>query len=449
MSGRALLRLALTLPLWALALAGCGDTAKPAPQLPGARLDVYSSLPRRGPLRALAAETLAAERLALAQDGGRVGRYRVRLIALDASTPGLGRSDPGQISLNARRAAKDPQTIAYLGELATGTSAISIPLTNEAGILEVSPLDTAMALTTASAEIAGSPERYYPKLKDNGRTFARVVPSDRGAADALLAAMRRAGVKRLALLSDEDPSGRALGTDLVVKAPAAGIDVVIRQEVDEQGPLDSGAIAQVLALRPDAVLDTTVARPGAAALWRALAAADPRLQLYAPASLADRDFRAGLGAAAGVARVAAPLPGAGGPAVRRFVRAFDARYGYAPPPAARYGYEAMRGVLAAIRRAEDEARDGRVTRPSVVRAYFRTDARDSVLGRYAIERTGDTTLRDWATFLVAPTTLRLAYASAAGRRVSSAPSAAPRPAADARTRSRARAAGSARRAAPS
>lgn len=416
MSGRALLRFALTLPLWALALAGCGGAAKPEPQLRGSRLDVYSSLPQRGPLRVIAAETLDAERLALAQDGGRVGRYRVRLVALDASTPGLGRSDPGQISLNARRAAQDQQTVAYLGELATGTSAISIPLTNEAGILQVSPFDTAMALTSASLQVTGSPERYYPRLKDVGRTFARVVPSDRSEAGALLAAMRRQGVRRLALLTDEDANGRALAAAVAAEAPRAGIGVVIRQEIDEQVPRDDNAIAQVVAARPDAALDTTAARPGAARLWRQLTAADSRVQLYAPASLADPSFVASLGSAAGVAHVIEPTPGPGGAVARAFARAFAARYGYVPSAQARFGYEAMRGVLAAIRRAERAARDGRVTRGAVVRAYFRTDVGDSALGPYAIDRAGDTTLRAWRAFEVVEGVL------------SRAPSAAPRPA---------------------
>lgn len=183
MFGRTLFRFALTLPISALAFAGCGGgSPQPEPQLRGAHLTIYSSSPQRGPLRAIGADVLDAERLALAQDSGRVGRYRVRMIALDASTPGVGRSDPAQISLNARRAAKDPRTVAYLGELATGTSAISIPLTNEAGILQVSPLDTAMALTTASLAVAGSPERFYPKLRVLGRTFARAGTVEIGAA---------------------------------------------------------------------------------------------------------------------------------------------------------------------------------------------------------------------------------------------------------------------------
>lgn len=407
MSGRVLLRFALTLAVCAAAFSGCGSTAKRDPPLRGPRLEIYSSLPRRGPLRALAAETLAAERLALAQDGGRVGRYRVGLAALDASTVGADRSDPGQISQNARLAAQDPSTVAYLGELATGTSAISIPLLNEAGILEVSPLDPAMALTTASLAIAGSPERFYPKLKDGGRTFARVVPSDRSEVDALLAAMRQNGVRRLALLTDEDPSGRALTTDLQAKARAAGVAVVVSQELDEQALRDDGSIAQVLAARPDAVLDATGARPGAARVWRELTAADPLLQLYAPASLADPSFVAALGPAAAVAHVTQPLPGDGGAVARAFVRAFVTRYAYVPSPQARFGYEAMRSVLAAIRRAETEARDGLVTRAQVVRAYFRTAQLASVLGPYAIAATGDTSLRRWGMFDVADGELRL------------------------------------------
>jgi branched-chain amino acid transport system substrate-binding protein len=411
-SRRALLRSALSLPACAALLAGCGGgAARSEPPVRGAVLTIYSSQPQRGPLRALAGDVLGAERLALAQDGGRVGRYRVQLIALDASTPGLGRSDPAQISQNARRAAANPRTVAYLGELATGSSAISIPLLNEADVLEVSPLDTALALTTPSLAVAGSPERFYPKLMQNGRTFARVVPNDRGQVDALLAAMHANGMRRLALLSDEDPSGRALATNVRAKAHTVGIAVVAREEIDDQAPQHADSIARVLAARPDAALDATGSRPRAAALWRELAAAAPRLQLYAPASLADPAFLAGLSpAAAAVAHVTEPLPGAPGDprALRRFERAFAARYGHAPAPLARYGYEAMRGVLGALRGAERRSPEGLVTRHAVARAYFGTRVATSVLGAYAIDRGGDTSLRGWGAFRVVGGELRFA-----------------------------------------
>ena len=412
MSGRALPRIALTLLVGALAAVGCGGgEAQPDPPLRGAALTIYSSLPQRGPLRVVAADMLDAERLALARAGGRVGRYRVRLVALDASTPGLGRSDPAQISQNARRAAQDPHAAAYLGELATGSSAISIPLLNEAGILEVSPLDTALALTTASLAITGSPERFYPKLKDVGRTFARVVPSDRSQADALLAAMRRAGVRRLAILTDEDLSGRALATNLRAKARAAGIAVVAREEIDVHAPRHEDAIEQVVAARPDAALDATGARVGAARLWRELTAAAPALRLFAPAGLADPTFVAALDpVSAAAAHVTQPVLAEGDdtPAAGRFARLFAQRYGHAPEPRARYGYEAMRSVLAALRRAARSAPDGAITRAAVVRAYFATAPRGGVLGPYAIDPSGDTTLDGWAAYRVVDGHLRYA-----------------------------------------
>jgi branched-chain amino acid transport system substrate-binding protein len=416
--GRALLRFALTLAVSALALTGCGGgDAPPDPRLHGTQLTIWSSLPQRGPLRDVAADMLAAERLALAQDGGHVGRYRVRLVALDASTPGAGRSDPAQMSQNARRAAQSPRTIAYLGELATGTSAISIPLLNQEGVLQVSPLDTAMAFTTKSLAVAGSPERYYPKLRDLGRTFARVVPSDRTQVDALLATMQRGAVRRLAIFTDEDPSGRALATNLRAKARAAGIVVVAREEIDVHAPRHDDAIARVREAGPDALLDATGTRPGAARLWRELHAVAPQLRLYAPASLADPSFVAGLGPAAAVAHATQPLLAEGDytRAAARFHRAFARRYGHAPAPAARYGYEAMRGVLAALRRAEARAPDGLITRRAVVRAYFRTAPADGVLGPYAIDAAGDTSLDDWAAYRVVDGTLRFAGTLSGGR----------------------------------
>jgi branched-chain amino acid transport system substrate-binding protein len=400
---RTLLRLALTLSVGALVLGGCGGgDDQPDPQLRSAELTIWSSLPERGPLRELAADVLAAERLALVQEGGRIGHYQVRLVALDASSPGAGRSDPAQMSRNARAAANSPRTIAYLGELATGTSAISIPLLNQEGILQVSPFDTAIAYTTRSLAIAGSPERYYPKLRELGRTFARVVPSDRSQVDALLTDMAGRGVRRLAILTDEDPSGRALATDLRAKARAAGIAVVVREEIDEHAVRHEDAIARVQEATPDALLDATGPRPGAAPLWRELNAADPQLQLYAPASLADTSFVAGLGPAASVAHVTRPILAEGEDtrAAWRFARAFARRYGRAPAPEARYGYEAMRSVLGAIRRAEAEDDEGLITRRAVVRAYFRTVSRDGVLGPYAIDAAGDTSLDDWAAYRV-------------------------------------------------
>lgn len=409
MTGHSPLRRALALLACALvAVAGCGgDGDEPAPGLRGQQLTVYSSLPQHGPASAVAADVLAAQRLALDQAGGRAGGYRVRFVALDASTPQAGRSDPSRVSENARQAAQDETAAAYLGELPTGMSAVSIPLLNEAGILQVSPLDTAMTLTTGSVAATGTPERFYPRLDEVGRTFARVVPSDASQAGALLAFMRAEGVRRIAVLTDEDQSGRALATLVRTQAREAGVAVVAQEEIDVHAREHDDAIARIAEERPDAVLDATGGRAGSARLWRELARRGPKLLLFAPAALADASFAGGLGPAEDAARVVRPVHGAPerNAAARRFAAAFEERFGREPLPEAAYGYEAMRGVLAAIGRAA-RANGGVATRAAIVDEYFRTGPRESVLGPYEIDAAGDTSLRRWGAFAVEDGELR-------------------------------------------
>jgi len=401
----------------ALAVVGCGGTGREDQgTIHGRRLTIYASTPLDGTDAASARDVVRGERLALAEAHDRVGRYDVRLVSLDAATPQAAGWDPSQISQNARRAAADPRAIAYLGELDDSSSAVSIPLLNEAGILEVSPGDTALALTAPTSAVAASPERYYPKLKLLGRTFARLVPDDRVQGRALVRYMGREDVKRLALLTDEDTTALALTEVVQAAAPERGIAVVANQTIDERAQDFRAVVAQVIAQRPDAILYSGGIRDrgmrrGPEELWRELAAADPALKLFAPAAVADGAFVARIGARAGaltyVTRPVLALAAYPWPA-RRVTRAFAARYGAQPAPEALYGYEAMRMVLAAIRRAVGAAGDGAVTRAEVVRAFFATRRRASALGPYAIDAQGDTSLTTFGAYRVAGG--RLSYA---------------------------------------
>jgi branched-chain amino acid transport system substrate-binding protein len=413
-AGTGSVALALAACAFALALAGagCGGTsAAREGVVRGDVLTIYSSLPFEGPDRAAALDVLRGERLALAHAGGRVGRHHVRLVSLDAANPQTRRWDPSLISRNARRAAADPSAVAYVGELDDGSSAISIPLLNQAGMLQLSPLDGALAFTVASQAIAGSPERYYPRWQQIGRTFARLVPSDRVQARALLALLRGRGATRLALLGDEDATGAALLGAVRTSARASGTTLVVDKEIDGFAQQHRDLVAQVVAARPDAVLYAGGQDAGGTAiLWRELHAADPSLTLLAPASLTDPAFLAGVGAAGAVTIVTAPvLPlGAYPAASRRVAHAFQARYGVRPRPEALYGYEAIRVLLAALRDAQARAGRHALTRAEVVRALFSLPPQDGAIGPYAIDRRGDASLRRFGIYRVQDGALRFA-----------------------------------------
>src|SRR4051812_18395734 len=211
--------------LAAVMLAGCsGGHEATSRRTPDGPLTVYLSAPRHG-VESRAGEAVAAgARQALADAHGRVAGRQIRLTQLDAAMPQSSNWDPAAVEANAKRAADDPTTIAYIGELDEGGSAVSVPVTNKAGVLQVSPLD---GLTTLTREQPGAPPgtgpaRYYPNGK---RTFLRLVPIGFAQAAALVALVRDRGVRRLAVVEDEEGVGRVLAQQVATAAARANISV--------------------------------------------------------------------------------------------------------------------------------------------------------------------------------------------------------------------------------
>src|SRR5919108_229630 len=147
----------------------------------GSTLTIYSSLPLQGDSRPQSEDVVAGEKLALEEAGGKVGNFTIKYVSLDDATAAAGKWDPAQTSSDARKAAQDKSTIAYLGEFNSGASAISIPILNEANVLQISPSNTYVGLTRAEGADKGEPDKYYPAGK---RTYGRVVPADHIQAEA-------------------------------------------------------------------------------------------------------------------------------------------------------------------------------------------------------------------------------------------------------------------------
>ena len=76
--------------------------------------------------------------------------------------PRTGVWDPGLTAADAKAAAQDKTTIAYLGDYDSGASAISLPLVNAAGILQISPASPYVGLTSARDAGQDEPDRFYP-----------------------------------------------------------------------------------------------------------------------------------------------------------------------------------------------------------------------------------------------------------------------------------------------
>ena len=359
----------------ALVLGGClGDDEPESTRIEGDTLTIYSSLPLRGGSAGTARAVGAGQRLALEDAGGRVGGYRVRLVQLDSTRADVTGWDPDEVSGNAHRAVDDETAIAYVGELDYGGSAVSLPITNGEGLLQVSPLDGLTSLTRRPpGSLREGPERYYPSGQ---RTFLRLVPNDLRLADALLDQIKQQGARRLTLIYDAHIYGRELAGQLSRRARLRGLDVSGPVE-DREEPQEARSVAQKVAEeRPDAIVYSGTAGSTFPALVAALGRELPGVPLWGGAG-----FAAAGAPPAGPDRVAwlQPVrPADAYPADgRRLLRRLDGA-----PPEALYGYESIRVVLDAIAR-------GGADRRAVARSALAAGPRRSALGRYRVLAGGD------------------------------------------------------------
>jgi branched-chain amino acid transport system substrate-binding protein len=348
------------LALGALALVGGGCGTSDSGIQAGESVTVYVSMPLRGPGGATGADVVRGAKLALADAAGRAGELRVKAVYLD-DTAGRGtgaRWSPVAAAANARRATEDSTAIAYLGEFDSGATRASLPITNEARMLQVSPASGAVDLVQP---FLGAGDEVPEEIQTTGeRTFGRVIPSDAVQAAAAAAWVRKLGLTRVATVSD----GSGFG-DTVVTAFRRAADGLTRARPRRAQLTYYGGIAGDV---PASLRESRGPVMGSDALL--------------PPWTGDAGTVADLATSA--AQDASQLIAPG----RRFVRAYRARYGRAPGRYAAYGYEAMAVVLDSIERAGGQGD----VRESVVDAFFDTHERDSVLGRYSIDEVGDTTL---------------------------------------------------------
>jgi branched-chain amino acid transport system substrate-binding protein len=366
-----------------VALAGCLGGDERSTRVEGGTAVVYTSLPRHGVSAAAARATAAGQRLALEDAGGRAGGVEVRLVELDSAEPEERLWDPDVVSANAERAADDPRAIAYVGELDYGASAVSVPITNDAGLLQVSPADGLTSLTrTPLGRPRAGPDRYYP---EGERSFLRLVPADELQAEALLEFVRGTGAERVAVLGDAEIHSRELAAALVALGRRDGPAPVEAEEyrgrVDEIPDL----VRDLAEERPDAILYAGIAGPGTGRVLAQVDRALPGVPVYATSGMLARDPAVPIPAApAGVAAIG-PIPPASElpPDGRRLLaRLRESEGGAVARPEALYGYEAMRLVLDAVRAAgADRAR--------VIDEALRIRERSSPLGAYRVRATGE------------------------------------------------------------
>jgi branched-chain amino acid transport system substrate-binding protein len=380
-------------------VAACGSSSSGGSSGGGGKnVTIYSSLPLQGATRPQSVDVNKGESLALSQAGGKGGSCKVTFKKLDDATAQAGQWDPGATSANARKAAQDKSAVAYLGEFNSGASAISIPITNDAGLQQISPANTALELTkNPGPQGKGAPGKYYPTGK---RTYARVVPADHIQGAALADWMKELGVKKLFITNDKQVYGSGVAGTTSDAAKLDGIQVLGNEGIDPKAPNYRSLAQKIKSSGADAFFFGGIVDNNAVQLYKDVGAALPNAKLFGDDGVAISTFTKPLPKALQphtYITVATIDPKDYPPEGQKFFKDYASKYnGEKPEPYAIYGYEAMALALDAMKRAGDKCSD----KAAVSAEIYKTKNRKSVLGTYSIDKDGDTTLNDFGRYLV-------------------------------------------------
>lgn len=392
----------------AMGVAACGDddggggssgAAQSGGSGGGKALTIYSTLPLQGGVAPQMEAIVNGAKLALKQHGGRAGSFKVTYKSLDDSLASTGAADEGQEAQNARTAVRGKSTIALLGAYNSGMTKVSLPITNKAGLLQVSPGNTYVGLTTDEpGSEKGEPDKYYRTGK---RTYARVVPKDTVQAAAMVKTMKEDGCASFQNYNSKTTYSAGLGRNLKLEAKKQGVQFLGDEGVDVKAPNYRSLVSGVKA---DCISTSMEIENNGVQLLKDAAAALPQAKLYAADAMVLNDTadpKKGL-----PANIASRFKGTIAtldadsfpPEGKQFFADYTAAYKVQrPDPYAIYGYDAMDLILDSIEALGPKGSD----RQAVVdQVLTKTKGRKSVLGTYDIDANGDTTLTDYGLYKI-------------------------------------------------
>ncbi len=398
----------LLLPALAFGVVACGDddndggsantSTGTAPA--GGTVTVYSSLPLQGAQRPQTTDMVNGIKLALKQAGNKAGTFTVKYVSKDDSSAQAGTWTAENVSANARAAAQDESTAAYIGEFNSGASAISIPILSDAHVPQISPANTAVGLTSdePGAE-PGTPAKYYPS---GFRNYTRIVPKDTIQGAALATIMKKDGCAKVAMANDKEVYGAGLGRNIEIAGKAQSLNIIFNQGIDPKAPNYRSLAARAKSQGADCFVFAGITSNNGVQIYKDFSAAIPNAKLYGPDGVAESGFfdpkEGGIPASVAkkvkltVATLSADSYGAVG---KKFFDDYEAEYGEKNPnPYSIYGFEAMSLAMDAIARSKTGKKD------DIVKALFATKDRDSPLGTYSIDENGDTTLTDYGVYKI-------------------------------------------------
>ena len=125
----------------------------------GNTLKLVSSMPRTGSARGQTDTIANGIRMAIDEYGGEIAGMKIEYLDWDDADASSQSWTSELETTNAQKAINDPDVMAYIGPYNSGAAKVSMPILNEAGLLQLSPAVTHTQPLIASPTVTSAPAR--------------------------------------------------------------------------------------------------------------------------------------------------------------------------------------------------------------------------------------------------------------------------------------------------
>jgi len=305
-------------------------------------------------------------------------RTQIEHIKLDGSFEESGDWSRDAEMQNAQKAANDPMALAYIGPYTSGGAAVSLPITNRAGLLQIGVSHTWPGLTMVGWD-EGEPDRYRPADRHN---YVRLSAPDTAQGEAAAYWADDLGVRTMVVVNDGSSYSQGLSKWFEVAARDAGISITGAVEIGTESL--EYAIAEINQLRPDALFYAPSSTNQAVMFAKAIESVEASQRIFATDTALDDRFLASTSAKAVswhvVSNSTVELPTSA--QETRFKQDYIGVYGDEPRLYAANAYDATKLVLEAVS-------SGSVDRATIIEAVCATVDYPGASGVVSFSENGD------------------------------------------------------------
>jgi branched-chain amino acid transport system substrate-binding protein len=361
-------------------------------------IKIYTSWPLTGGTQALGQSMMKAAQLALDHymadhDGKGPAGFTITIVQQDDASPTTGAWDGTIEAENAQKCVNDAACMVYFGTYNSGAAKVSMPITNAAGLAQLSPANSYPGLTRACDTCAkGEPDIYRPSGKVN---YFRTNATDdlQGPAGASWAMC--AGYKKVYILDDTQAYGKGIADTFEAQSKKIGLDVVGRSsvestDIDFRALLNDVRSSGAELVYGGFVLDSggpqVIQQMDSQGLFKA------GVKFMGPDGLASPSLVEQAGGADVVNdNVLLTFPGYLPSALttdsgKRFYKDYVDQFKEEPDPYATYAYQGMQVILTSIEVA------GKADRTAILDAMRSTKDFEGITGKFSLDANGDSTL---------------------------------------------------------